>query len=102
MGVFDENLEANLQQLAQELKSGTFEPFPVRRVYIPKAGGRVRPLGIPSVRDRIVQEALRMILEPIKKRDSVNTLLAFGPTAARWMRSDAFSGALRKVSDSFG
>jgi len=68
MGVFDENLEANLQQLAQELKSGTFEPFPVRRVYIPKAGGRVRPLGIPSVRDRIVQEALRMILEPIKKR----------------------------------
>ncbi len=65
MGVFDENLEANLQQLAEELKSGTFEPFPVRRVYIPKAGGRVRPLGIPSIRDRIVQEALRMILEPI-------------------------------------
>jgi retron-type reverse transcriptase len=46
MGVFDENLEANLQQLAQELKSGTFEPFPVRRVYIPKAGGRVRPYTI--------------------------------------------------------
>jgi retron-type reverse transcriptase len=56
MGVFDENLEANLQQLAQELKSGIFGPFHVRRVYIPKAGGRVRPLGIPSVRDRLYKK----------------------------------------------
>jgi group II intron reverse transcriptase/maturase len=65
MSLFDENLERNLQQLAEELKSGTFEPFPVRRVYIPKTNGRFRPLGIPSIRDRIVQEALRMVLEPI-------------------------------------
>jgi RNA-directed DNA polymerase len=65
MSLFDENLEANLQQLAEELKSETFEPFPVRRVFIPKTNGRLRPLGIPSIRDRIVQEALRMILEPI-------------------------------------
>jgi RNA-directed DNA polymerase len=65
MTAFDEELERNLQQLAQELKAETFEPYPVRRVFIPKPNGKVRPLGIPSIRDRIVQEAARMILEPI-------------------------------------
>jgi retron-type reverse transcriptase len=41
---FDENLESNLQKIIEGLKGGTFEPYPVRRVYIPKAKGRVRPL----------------------------------------------------------
>lgn len=102
MSLFDEKLEANLQQLAEELKSGIFEPFPVRRVYIPKTDGRFRPLGIPSIRDRIVQEALRMFWNPFTRRDSVNTLLGFVQTAARWMLSGAFSGALRKVRGSSG
>jgi RNA-directed DNA polymerase len=65
MTAFDEERESNLQRLAQELKAETFEPYPVRRVFIPKTNGKVRPLGIPSIRDRIVQEAARMVLEPI-------------------------------------
>jgi RNA-directed DNA polymerase len=79
MGLYDENLEANLQQLAAELKSERFEPHPVRRVYIPKANGRLRPLGIPSIRDRIVQEALRMILEPIYEADFSQHSFGFRP-----------------------
>ncbi len=80
MDRFDEALEANLQQLAQELKSETFEPTPVRRVYIPKPHGKVRPLGIPAIKDRIVQEAVRMILEPIFEADFCPYSFGFRPT----------------------
>ena len=69
MSNFNGNLESNLEGLREQLKARTFEPLPVRRVYIPKANGKKRPLGIPGIRDRIVQEALRMILEPIWEAD---------------------------------
>ena len=70
---FEENLARQLESLQEELKTGRFEPRPVRRTYIRevKPGGRIkrRPLGIPALRDRIVQEALRMMLEPIWEAD---------------------------------
>jgi retron-type reverse transcriptase len=65
MADFDEGLEGDLRRLAGSLRSGTFEACPVRRVNIPKPNGKMRPLGIPAIRDRVVQEALRMALEPI-------------------------------------
>jgi len=57
--------EEEINQLIEEIKTGKYQPKPVRTVYIPKANGKLRKLGIPSVRDKIVQEVLRMILEAI-------------------------------------
>ena len=62
IAMFEANLEQNLQALLRRLQNGTFRPLPLRRVDIPKSPGKTRPIGIPAVRDRVVQEDLRAIL----------------------------------------
>jgi RNA-directed DNA polymerase len=54
-----------VQELQHSLEDGSYRPHPVKRVEIPKGDGRTRPLGIPTVKDRIVQTALKMVIEPI-------------------------------------
>lgn len=63
--MFEDNLLDNLLRLKSDLKSGRYFPHPLRRKYIGKGDGRSRPLGIPAVRDRIAQETVRRLLEPI-------------------------------------
>ncbi len=63
--MFEANLEQNLLALMADLKHGDFHALPLRRAYIPKSDGKLRPLGIPTVRDRVAQEVVRSLLEPI-------------------------------------
>jgi RNA-directed DNA polymerase len=77
---FAGDLNANLKRLSEGLRSGNYRPQAIRRHYIPKPGSREkRPLGIPTVRDRVVQAALRMVLEPIFERDFAAQSYGFRP-----------------------
>ena len=76
---FAARAEEYLVELEQALETGSYEPLPVKRVDIPKGPGKTRPLGIPAVKDRIVQTAVKLVVEPIFEREFLDTSYGFRP-----------------------
>jgi retron-type reverse transcriptase len=76
---YGKDLDTNLRDLSERLKRGAYRASPVRRAYIPKADGRQRPPGVPTLEDKIVQRAVVEVLNAIYERDFVGFSYGFRP-----------------------
>jgi RNA-directed DNA polymerase len=89
---YEKDVEAHLEWLSGKLRDGTYQPHAIRRTYIPKADGTMRPLGIPTVGDRIVQGAVRHVIEPVFERE-------FAPHSYGFRPGKGCKDALRRVDE---
>jgi group II intron reverse transcriptase/maturase len=97
---YGENLEANLQGLAERLRRGAYRAKPVRRAYIPKSDGRQRPIGIPALEDKIVQRATTSVLQAVYETDFKGFSYGFRPGRSAHQALDALAMGIttQKVS----
>lgn len=85
-------VEKYLQEIGEELRKRTYQPKPIKRKYIPKANGKLRPIGIGCIKDRIVQTACKFIIEPIFEADFEDSSYGFRPKRSS-------KGAIREIKE---
>ena len=95
---FEANAEYYLTGLELELRNGNYRPSPIRRVHIPKGKGKTRPLGIATIKDRIVQGALKLVIEPIFEKEFLPVSFGFRPERSC---KDALRIVDRSLKDGF-
>lgn len=76
---YGQNLQENLRSLHERLRMGRYRHQPIRRVYIPKPGGKRRPIGVSTIEDKIVQDAIREVLEVVYEQDFLSCSFGFRP-----------------------